>query len=141
MAKKVKKILKLIIPAGKAVPAPPLGPILSSAQVQIKEFCDKFNEATRPLGETKVPVIVTVYDDRTFSLEYRTAPMSELIKKKLGVKVGSARPNLQTVGTLTKAQVREIAEEKLKDLNTTDVESAMNTVMGTARQMGVKIVD
>lgn len=140
MAKKVKKILKLIISAGKATPQPPLGPILSSAQVNIKEFCDKFNETTRPMGDTKVPVIVTVYDDRTFSLEFRTPPVSDLIRKKIKIARGSARPNLQTVGQLTKAQLREIAEEKLADLNTTDVEAAMNTVAGTARQMGVKIV-
>lgn len=141
MAKKIKSQFKLIIAAGKAVPAPPLGPTLSSKQVNIKEFCDKFNEATRPMGNIKVPVIVTVYDDRTFSMELRTPPVSDLIKKKLSVQKGSAKPNLQTVGTMTKAQLREIAEEKMKDLNTVDVESAMNTVAGTARQMGIKIVD
>lgn len=141
MAKKIKKILKMIVPAGKAVPAPPLGPILSSAQVNIKEFCDKFNEATRPLGDIKIPVTITIYDDRTFSMELKTPPIADLIKKKLKIQKGSARPNLQIVGTLTSEQVREIAEEKLKDLNTTKIESAMHTVAGTARQMGVKIVD
>jgi large subunit ribosomal protein L11 len=141
MAKKIKKKLKMIIPAGKATPQPPLGPILSSAQVNIKEFCDRFNEQTRPMGEIKIPVIVTVFDDRTFALEFRTPPVADLIKKKIKIQLGSAKPNLQTVGTLTKEQVREIATEKLADLNTSDVEAAMKTVEGTARQMGVKIVD
>ncbi|MCC7304116.1 50S ribosomal protein L11 [bacterium] len=141
MAKKIKSQFKVIITAGKAVPAPPLGPALSAKQVNIKEFCDKFNEATRQMGDIKVPAIVTTYDDRTFSIELRTPPVSDLIKKKIKISAGSAKPNLQQVGTLTKAQVREIAEEKMKDLNTTKVESAMNTVAGTARQMGVKIVD
>ncbi|MFZ6022481.1 MAG: 50S ribosomal protein L11 [Patescibacteria group bacterium] len=141
MAKKIKSQFKVIIAAGKAVPAPPLGPALSAKQVNIKEFCDKFNEATRQMGDVQVPAIVTTYDDRTFSIELRTPPVSDLIRKKAKITKGSAKPNLQQVGTLTKAQVKEIAEEKLKDLNTTKVESAMNTVMGTARQMGVKIVD
>lgn len=141
MAKKIKSQFKVIITAGKAVPAPPLGPALSAKQVNIKEFCDKFNDATRQLGNVKIPAIVTVYDDRTFSLELRTPPVSDLIKTKLKIPKGSAKPNLLQVGTLTKAQVREIAEEKMKDLNTTNVESAMKTVEGSARQMGVKIVD
>ncbi len=141
MAKKIKSQFKVIITAGKAVPAPPLGPALSAKQVNIKEFCDKFNEATRQMGDVKVPAIVTTYDDRTFSIELRTPPVSDLIKKKIKIEKGSAKPNLQQVGSLTSAQVREIAEEKMKDLNTTVVESAMHTVAGTARQMGVKIVD
>lgn len=141
MAKKIKKKLKMIISAGKATPQPPLGPILSSAQVNIKEFCDRFNEATRPMGDIKVPVYITVFDDRTFALEYGTPPVSALIKKKLKLQLGAAKPNLQTVGTLTKEQLREIATEKLSDFNTTDVEAAMKTVAGTARQMGVKIVE
>lgn len=141
MAKKIKSQFKVIITAGKATPQPPLGPALSAKQVNIKEFCDKFNEATRQMGDIKVPAIVTTYDDRTFSLELRTPPVSDLIKKKIKIAKGSAKPNLQQVGTLTQAQVREIAEEKIQDLNTTNVESAMSTVAGTARQMGVKIVD
>lgn len=141
MAKKIKKILKLIIAAGKAVPAPPLGPTLSAAGVNIKEFCDKFNEQTREKNGIQIPVILTVYDDRTFSFELRTPPMSELIKKKLSIGKGSSRPNLQTVGQLTKKQAEEIATEKMPDLNTTNLESAVNIVAGTARQMGVKIID
>lgn len=139
MAKKVKKQLKLIIPAGKAVPAPPLGPILSAAGVNIKEFCDKFNEHTRPMGDIKIPVIVSIYEDRSFGLDYKKPPMSELIKKKLGIKKGSGNPNLKFVGTLTRAQAEEIAEEKMEELNATDIDAAVNIVAGTARQMGVKI--
>src|SRR5690606_26023810 len=120
---------------------PPLGPALSAKQVNIKEFCDKFNEATRQMGDVKIPAIVTTYDDRTFSIELRTPPVSDLIKKKAKIGKGSAKPNLQQVATLTKEQVREIAQEKMQDLNTTNVESAMKTVAGTARQMGVKIVE
>lgn len=141
MAKKIKGQFKVIITAGKATPQPPLGPALSAKQVNIKEFCDKFNDATRQMGDMKIPAIVTTYDDRTFSIELRTSPVSDLIKKKIGIPKGSAKPNLQQVGTMTKTQVREIAELKMVDLNTTNVESAMNTVEGTARQMGVKIVD
>ena len=141
MAKKIKGQFKVIITAGKATPQPPLGPALSAKQVNIKEFCDKFNDATRQMGDMKIPAIVTTYDDRTFSIELRTSPVSDLIKKKIGIPKGSAKPNLQQVGTMTKAQVREIAELKMVDLNTTNVESAMNTVEGTARQMGIKIVD
>jgi len=141
MAKKIKKKLKLIIAAGKAVPAPPLGPTLSSAGVNIKEFCDKFNEQTRDKMGMSIPVYLTVFEDKTFTMELRTPPMSDLIKKKIGLQKGSARPNLQKVGKLTKQQVREIAEEKLSDLNTTNVDAAMNIVAGTARQMGINIVD
>lgn len=141
MGKKVKSQFKVIIAAGKATPQPPLGPALSAKQVNIKEFCDKFNDATRQMGNVKVPAIVTTYDDRTFSLELRTPPVSDLIKTALKIPRGSAKPNLEQVGVLTKTQVREIAEAKMKDLNTTNVESAMKTVEGTARQMGVKIVE
>jgi len=141
MAKKIKKKLKLIIAAGKAVPAPPLGPTLSSAGVNIKEFCDKFNEQTRDKMGMSVPVYLTVFDDKSFAMELRTPPMSDLIKKKIGLQKGSARPNLQKVGKITKQQMREIAEEKLADLNTSNIESAMHTVAGTARQMGVNIID
>lgn len=139
MAKKIKKILKLIIPAGKAVPAPPLGPTLSQAGVNIKEFCDKFNEKTRPQMGILIPVILTVFEDRTFALEYRTPPVSELIKKKINLQKGSARPNLTKVGQLSDKQLGEIATEKMEDFNTTDLEAAKRIVAGTAMQMGIKI--
>lgn len=141
MAKKIKKLLKVIIQAGKAVPAPPLGPTISQTGVNIKEFCDRFNEATREMGNVKVPAILTVFDDRTFALEIKRPSASSLIRKMLNLGKGSARPNLQKVGELTKAQLREIAEEKLAELNTTDLESAMNVIAGTAKQMGIKIID
>lgn len=141
MAKKIKKMLNLIIAAGKATPAPPLGPTLSQAQVNIKEFCDRFNEETRAKGNVRIPVEISIYDDRTFTYVLKAPPVSELIKMKLKIQKGSARPNLQQVGSLTKAQVKEIAEEKIQDMNTVDIESAMKTVMGTARQMGIKITD
>jgi large subunit ribosomal protein L11 len=141
MAKKIKKMLKVIIAGGKAVPAPPLGPTISAAGVNIKEFCDKFNEATRDRMGIKIPAILTVFEDRTFSLEFRPPTASALIKKKLGIEKGSSRPNLQKVSEMTKAQLKEVAEEKMVDLNAVDVEMAMNIIAGTAKQMGVKIID
>jgi len=141
MAKKVKKVLKLIISAGKANPAPPLGPILSAAQVNIQEFCTKFNDATRQLGDIKIPATLSIYEDRTFSMTLGKPPMSELIKKKLNIKKGSSVPNLKKVGKLTRKQALEIIEEKMEDLNTSNIDSAMKILEGTARQMGVKIVD
>ena len=139
MAKKVVAQIKLQIPAGQANPAPPVGPALGQAGVNIMEFCKAFNAKTKEGGGILTPVVITVYADRTFTFITKTPPVSVLILKELGLEKGSGVPNKDKVGTLTEAQVRKIAERKLTDLNTTSVESAMRTVMGTARSMGVKI--
>ncbi len=141
MAKQLLKILKLQIPGTQATPAPPLGPTLSQAGVNIKEFCDKFNNATREYAGIKVSAVVKIYNDRSYSLEILGPITSELIKKYAKIKKGSSTPNLQKVGKLTKAQVKEIAEIKLKELNTNDIEQAMKIIEGTAKQMGINIVD
>jgi len=137
MAKKVVKILKLIIPAGKALMGPPLGPILSSSGVNIKSFCDQFNQETRDKNGIKVPVLLKIYEDKSFSYDVGTPILSELIKRKLNIQKGSDKPNTKNVGNLTNAQLEEIAKEKMQAFNTTDLEAAKKIVMGTAKQMGV----
>lgn len=137
MAKKITKKLKLQIPAGKATPAPPVGPALGQAGINIGEFVNQFNEKTRDKMGSIVPVEITVYEDRTFDFIMKVAPMSNLILKALGKDKGSGKTPSQKVGTLTKAQVREIAETKMPDLNANTVEAAMKIVEGTARSMGV----
>lgn len=139
MAKKVTKQIKLIIDAGKATPAPPLGPVLGQAGINIGEFTTKFNEETRERMGELVPVVLTVYEDRTFSMEYKVAPASDLIKKAAGIKSGSGSNLTKKVGTLTKAQIKEIAEKKMADLNANDVEQAMKIIEGTCRSMGVEV--
>lgn len=134
---KVVKIIKLQIPAGKATPAPPVGTVLGPAGVNIGDFVNKFNEATKDRAGTIVPVEMTVYDDRTFSLVYKVSPMSRLILKALGVEKGSGKTPSAKVGTLTNEQIREIAETKMPDLSAASIEAAENTVRGTARSMGV----
>ena len=141
MAKKVIQFIKLQISAGKANPAPPVGPALGQHGLNIQDFCTKFNEKTRELGETIVPVIITVYDDRSFTFILKTAPASELIKKAIGLKSGSATPHKDKVGEITKAQLREIAEKKMEDLNANDIDAAMKIMAGTARSMGVTVKD
>lgn len=141
MAKKIKTIIKLQIPAGKANPAPPVGPALGQHGLNIQEFCTKFNEATKNKGGDITPCEITVYDDRTYSFILKTPPAGELIKKVLGLQKGSGKPLTNKVGTLTKAQLAEIAKIKMPDLNTKDLEAAMRTIAGTARQMGVKIAE
>lgn len=133
--------VKLQIPAGKATPAPPIGPALGPHGVNIMEFCKGFNAQTKDLGDTIVPIVMTVYADRSFTFITKTPPASELVKKAAGVVKGSATPNKELVGKITKAQVKGIAEIKLKDLNTTSLESAMSMVRGTARSMGVEVTD
>jgi large subunit ribosomal protein L11 len=137
MAKKITKKLKLQIPAGKATPAPPVGPALGQAGINIGEFVNQFNEKTRDRMGNIIPVEISVYEDRTFDFIMKVSPMSSLILKKLGKDKGSGKTPSQKVGALTKAQVREIAEEKMPDLNANDVEAAMKIVEGTARSMGV----
>ena len=139
MAKKVKTLIKLQIPAGKANPAPPVGPALGQHGLNIAEFCQKFNAATAKLGGDITPVVITVYDDRTYTFVLKTPPASELIKKAAGVTKGSGKPLTEKVGKVTKAQVREIAEQKMADLNTANIEAAMKMIEGTARQMGIEV--
>ena len=137
--KKVTGFVKLQIPAGKANPAPPVGPALGSKGVNIMQFCQAFNAQTADKGDTIVPVEITVYEDKSFTFICKTAPAAVLIKQALGIKSGSGIPQLQAVGTLTEEQLRAIAETKMPDLNANTVEAAMEIIAGTARSMGVRI--
>jgi large subunit ribosomal protein L11 len=139
MAKKITKVFKIMAPGGKATPAPPLGPVLGANGVNPGQFITKFNDMTRELNGRVVGCIVTVYGDRTFDLEIKSSPVSVMIQAALKIEKGSGTPNTVKVGKMTKAQVRKIAEEKLKDLNTRNVEAAMRVVEGTARSMGVTV--
>ena len=141
MAKEIKTIVKLQIPAGKANPAPPVGPALGQAGVNIQEFCVKFNDATKDKMGSVIPVVITVYDDRSFTFVTKTPPASDLLKKAAGVSKGSGNPLLEKVGSITKVQLQEIAETKMPDLNANDVEAAMNIIAGTAKNMGITIED
>lgn len=138
MAKLVNKV-KLQIPAGKATPAPPVGTVLGPAGINLQEFCTKFNDETKDKIGDILPVEISIYEDRTFSFVVKTPPTAFLIKKFAKVEKGSSKGSKEFVATLTEAQVREIAEMKLPDLNAYDVEAAINTVKGTAKNMGVKI--
>jgi large subunit ribosomal protein L11 len=137
--KKVSKIIKLQIPAGKANPAPPIGPALGAAGVQIMAFCKEFNAKTQHLSGDILPVVITVYHDKSFTFECKKPPMAEMIKKKAKLSKGSGVPNRDKVGVLTEAECKEIAEDKMQDLNARDFEAAMQMVKGTARSMGVDI--
>ena len=139
MAKEVAGFIKLQIPAGQANPAPPVGPALGAQGVNIMQFCQAFNAATQDKGNTIIPVEITVYDDKTFDFVLKTPPAAVLIKQALGIESGSGVPQRDKVGTLTKAQLQEIAETKMPDLNANDIEAAMKVVAGTARSMGVLI--
>lgn len=139
MAKKVLTVIKLQIVAGKANPAPPIGPALGQHGVNIPNFCSQFNAKTAAMGDTVVPVEITVFDDRTFTFITKTPPASFLILKAIGQQKGSGEPNKTKVGTLTKAQLKAIAEQKMPDLTAASVEAAMKTIAGTARNMGVKV--
>ena len=139
MAKKITKVFKIMAPGGKATPAPPLGPVLGANGVNPGQFITKFNDMTRELNGRVVGCIVTVYGDRTFDLEIKSSPVSVMIQAALKIEKGSGTPNTVKVGKISKAQVRKIAEEKLNDLNTRNVESAMRVVEGTARSMGVTV--
>ena len=139
MAKKVKTTLKLQIPAGKATPAPPIGPALGQHGLNIKEFVDQFNQQTAPMGDTVIPVEITVYEDRSFSFVLKTPPASILIAKAAGIPKGSGDPLKNKVGTISKTQLREIAEKKMQDLNANSVEQAEKIIAGTARSMGVEV--
>jgi large subunit ribosomal protein L11 len=139
MAKKILTMIKLQIAAGQANPAPPVGPALGQHGVNIQEFCVKFNDATRDKMGDVTPVEITVYADRTFTFITKTPPASELIKKAAKIKAGSGKPLTEKVGTITNAQLREIATIKMPDLNANDVEAGMKIIAGTARQMGVEV--
>ena len=139
MAKKVTGYIKLQIPAGKATPAPPVGPALGQHGVNIVEFTKQFNARTAEMGDTIIPVVITVYADRSFSFVTKTPPAPVLIKKAAGIKSGSGVPNKNKVAKLTKAQVQEIAETKMPDLNAASLEAAMSMIAGTARSMGVTV--
>src|SRR3989344_3224731 len=139
MAKKIVKKVKVIAPAGRATPAPPLGPTLGQAGVNIGDFTKKFNEATKDRMGDMVPVVISVYEDRSYDFILKTPPTSSLILKAIGKEKGSGKPNTLKVGTLSKAQVKEIAEKKLPDLNANTVEAAIKIVAGSARQMGVDV--
>ena len=139
MAKKVTGMIKLQLPAGKATPAPPVGPALGQHGVNIMGFCKEFNEKTANQAGLIIPVVITVYQDRSFSFILKTPPAAVLIKKELGLESGSGVPNRTKVGSLTKDQVRKIAELKMPDLNAATVETAMSMIEGTARSMGVTI--
>jgi large subunit ribosomal protein L11 len=141
MSKKVAKIIKLQIPAGKANPAPPIGPALGSAGVNIMAFCKEFNAKTQSMGGDILPVVITVYVDKSFTFICKKPPVAELLKKATGVEKGSAVPNRDKVGKVTRAQARKIAEEKMQDLNALDIEAAANIVLGTARSMGLELVN
>ena len=141
MAKAVVKKIKLQIPAGKATPAPPVGTVLGPAGINLTEFCTKYNDATRDKMGDILPVEISVYEDRSFDFVIKTPPAAFLLKKYAKINKGSSKGSSETVATITKAQLREIAEIKLPDLNAYDVEGAMKIVEGTARNMGIKIVD
>lgn len=139
MPKKVKAIVKLQIPAGQATPAPPVGPALAQHGLNIMEFCQKFNEATKNNQGFKIPVEIKVYGDRTYDFLLKQPPASELLKKAAGIEKGSGAPNKTKVAKITRVQLKEIAEKKLPDLNTDNIESAMKIIEGTAKNMGITI--
>ncbi len=141
MAKKIKTIIKVNPIGGAANPAPPLGPALGQHGVNIMDFVNQYNKATEDKKGQVVPAVITIYEDRTFTFELKLPPVTEMIKKELKLKKGSGEPNKKKVGKLTQAQLRKIAEEKLNDLNTSDIDAAMRIIEGSARSMGVEIVD
>ncbi|HOX41773.1 MAG TPA: 50S ribosomal protein L11 [bacterium] len=139
MAKAIKTIIKLQCPAGKANPAPPIGPALGQHGVNIMEFCQSFNEQTREKGDTIIPVEIMVYEDRSFSFILKQPPAATLIQKALKLSKGSDNPKKNKIGKLTQAQLEEIAKEKMSDLNAVDIEAAKKVIAGTARSMGVEV--
>ena len=141
MAKKVKAIVKLAIPAGKATPAPPVGPALGQHGINIMAFCKDYNARTAHQAGSIIPAEITVFQDNSFRFILKTPPATDLLKKAAGISKGASEVALETAGTVTQQQVREIAEQKMKDLNAYDVESAMRMIEGTARSMGIQVVD
>ena len=139
MAKKVKAFVKLQIPAGQATPAPPVGPALAQHGLNIGEFCQKFNDATKNQVGFTIPVEVTIYEDRTYDLKFKQPPASELLKKAIGIEKGSGEPHKTKVGKISRAKLREIAQQKMEDLNAENIEKAMKIIEGTAKNMGITI--
>jgi large subunit ribosomal protein L11 len=140
MAKKITGYIKLQVPAGKANPAPPIGPALGQHGVNIMEFCKAFNAKTAQMDpDLKIPVVITVYQDRSFTFETKTPPAADLLKKAAGIGKGSGKPNREKVGTISRDKITEIARTKMPDLNTTSLDAAVKTIEGTARQMGLEI--
>ena len=137
MAKKIKTIIKLQIPGGQATPAPPVGPALAQQGLNIAEFCKKFNDLTKEKIGSTIPIEITVYEDKTYNFKLKSPPASELLKKAAGIEKGSGEPNKKKIGKITKAQLREIAEKKMGDLNADDIEQAIKIIEGTARSMGI----
>ena len=138
MAKEIEIKIKIVIAAGKATAGPPIGPTLSPYGINVPDFCNQFNEKTKEDQGILTPVVLTIYKDRTFSFELKTPPTSELIRRELGIKKGSSTPNIDKVGKLTRAQLEKIAEIKMVDLNTSDMDQAVKIIAGTARQMGIE---
>jgi large subunit ribosomal protein L11 len=141
MAKPIKTTLKLQIKAGAANPAPPIGPALGQHGVNIQQFCQQFNEATKDMGGDVIPAEITIYEDRTFDFKLKTSPASALLKKAAGLEKGSGETGKKTVGKVTKEDLRKIAEKKMVDLNANDVEAATKIIAGTAKNMGIEITD
>ena len=139
MAKKIKAIIKLQIPAGQATPAPPVGPALAQHQVNISEFCQKFNDATRNNQGFKIPVEIKVFEDRTYDFQLKQPPAAELLKKAVNIEKASGMPNKKKVAKITLSQIKEIAQKKMPDLNTDDIEQAMKIIQGTAKNMGIEV--
>jgi len=139
--KKIKAIVKLQIPAGQATPAPPIGPSLAQHGINIADFCQKFNDATKKNQGFKIPVEIKIYEDRTYDFILKQPPASDLLKKMAGIEKGSGAPNKTKVGKITRSQLREIAEKKMPDLNTDNLEQAMKIIEGTAKNMGIEIID
>jgi large subunit ribosomal protein L11 len=140
VAKRVKGYVKLQIPAGKATPAPPIGPALGQHGVAIMDFCKQYNERTQSMAGQIVPVLITVYEDRSFTFVTKTPPAADLLRRAAGVDKGSGKPNLTKMGKVTADQVREIAELKMRDLNAVDLDGAIKQIEGTARSMGIDVV-
>ena len=137
MAKKISKIMKLQIPAGKANPAPPIGPALGAAGINIQDFCNQFNNETKDKGDTIIPAEITVYEDKSFTFKLKTPPAKVLIKQAIGLAKGSGEPNKNKVGKITRKQLEEIAEIKMEDLNANDIDADVKIITGTAKSMGI----
>jgi large subunit ribosomal protein L11 len=139
LAKKIRGYVKLQLPAGKATPAPPVGPALGQHGIALMQFCKEYNERTQQMAGQIIPVVITVYEDRSFTFVTKTPPAADLLRKAAGVAKGAGNPKADRAGKVSEAQVREIAELKMKDLNAVDVEGAIKQVMGTARSMGIEV--
>jgi len=141
MAKKVKALVKLQIEGGKATPAPPVGPMLAQHGINMQQFCQEFNDKTQEMTGSTIPVEITVYENGTYSFILKSPPASELLRKKAGIEKGSGKPNKKKVAKLTRADLEEVAKEKMKDLNATDIKQATKIIEGTARSMGIEVKD